>query len=155
MPTTQHNPMITYYPPAPFRAGQYPMPHHTFEDFAMPRVYALITPINEYNMKSARVYTPSPWHPKYIGFYDWTWSEEDGIWRRTQGGTFNTVEEARADWKYRTSKGHTPQNVIENPLNGDKGEPWDEFANHFCSAGTYGFHELIRSYNNDYPRKAN
>jgi len=145
--------MLSHYIPAPYRAGDYPMSFHTFEDFAMPRVYALIeTDSTSYNISNARVYTPNPWYPAEVRFFDWM-LYNDGIWRRTQGGTMS-VEKARADWKYRISKGHTPQNVIENPLNGDKGEPWDEFANHFCPAGTYGFHELIRSYKNDYPRKA-
>jgi len=137
----------------PHKKGDFGMPYHTFEDFDMPKVYALITPINEYNMKSARVYTPNPWYPNYIGFYDWVWSKDDGIWRRTQGGTFYTVEEARADWKKRKAQGHIPQDVIAEPLNGGDDKPWDEFANHFCPAGTHGFHELIRTYGNDYPRK--
>lgn len=130
--------------------GQY---HHTFEDFDIPKVYALITPINEYDMKSARVYTPNPWYPDKIHFYDWVWSKDDGIWRRTQGGTFKNVEEAREDWKTRKAKGHIPQDMIAKPINGEIRPAWDHFAEHFCPHGTYGFHELIRSYNNTYPIK--
>jgi hypothetical protein len=68
----------------PHKKGDFGMPYHSFEDFDMPKVFALITPINEYGMKSARVYTPNPWYPNYIGFYDWVWSKDDGMWRRTQ-----------------------------------------------------------------------
>lgn len=153
MPTTRHNTMLSSHAPVPFRAGEYPMAHHTFEDFAMPRVYALIHTDSTYDVKSARVYTPNPWYPDTVHFYDWV-LYNDGIWRRTQGGSF-TVEAAREDWKSRKAWGHIPQDVIANPLNGDKGEPWDEFASNFCPQGTYGFHELIRSYKYDYPRKAN
>jgi len=145
MPTTQHN-LSTQY-----RVGEIPMPHHTFEDFAMPRVWALIETNTEYNVTTARVYTPNPWHPNEVRFYDWTLNQ-DGIWRRTMGSAL-TVQAARDDWKSRKAKGHIPQDVIANPLNGDKRVWWDEFANNFCSQGTYGFHELIRAYKNDYPRK--
>ena len=153
-------PMLPSHAPAPFLAGEYPMPHHTFEDFAMPRVYALMDYPSSYSadfdVHSARVYTPNPWYPDTVHFYDWMLCD-DGIWRRNQGGSF-TVDAARADWKSRIAKNHTPRDMIANPFNGDMREtpikPWDEFANHFCPQGTYGFHELIRSYNNDYPRKA-
>jgi hypothetical protein len=147
MPKMKNNTMLSSYALTPYRAGEIPMPYHTFEDFAIPRVYALIC-----SAESARVYTPNPWYPDTVHFYDWI-LYHDGIWRRTQGAAL-TVNAARDDWKSRIAKGHTPRDVIENPLNGDKGEPWDEFANHFCPQGTYGFHELIRSYKFDYPRKA-
>lgn len=148
MSTTQHNSMRS----TQYRAGEIPMSHHTFEDFAMPLVYALIETNSEYNMKFARVYTPNPWHPTEVRFYDWILSS-DGTWRRTMGSSFGSLEAARADWLSRKAKGHIPQDVIANPLNGDKRVWWDEFANNFCSQGTYGFHELIRAYKNEYPRK--
>ena len=151
MPTTHHT-SIGSFAPAPYRAGEIPRSHHTFEDFAMPRVYALIETHSEYNIKTARVYTPNPWHPTEVRFYDWTLNQ-DGIWRRSQGGAFRNIEDARADWNSRKAKGHTPQDVIANPLNGDKRVWWDEFANNFCSQGTYGFYELIRAYNYEYPKK--
>jgi len=153
MPTKQHNPMLPSHAPAPFLAGEYPMPHHTFEDFAMPRVYALIHTDSTYDVKTARIYTPNPWYPDTVHFYDWMLCD-DGIWRRNQGGSL-TVEAARADWKSRKSWGHTPRDVIANPLNDDFRDSWDIFADHFCPHGSYGFHELIRSYKYDYPRKAN
>jgi hypothetical protein len=153
MSTTRHNTMLSSHAPAPFRAGEYPMPHHTFEDFAMPCVYALIHTDSTYDVKTARIYTPNPWYPDTVHFYDWMLFD-DGIWRRHQGGSL-TVEAAREDWKSRKAKGHTPRDVIENPLNDDFRDSWDIFADHFCPHGSYGFHELIRSYKYDYPRKAN
>jgi hypothetical protein len=154
MPNTKYNPtpISSYYAPDLYCAGDIPMPHHSFEDFAMPCVYALIETNTEYNMKFARVYTPNPWHPTEIRFYDWILSS-DGIWKRTMGSAM-TINAARDDWKSRKAKGHIPRDVIVNPLNGEEYEPWDAFAFHFCSHGTYGFHELIRSYKFDYPRKA-
>ena len=125
----------------------------TFHDFAIPRVYALILTDSTYDISTARVYTPNPWHPDTVHFYDWVLSS-DGIWRRTRGGSFS-VEAARDDWKSRKANGHTPRDMIADPFNGDKREPWNEFARHFCPQGTYGFYDLIRSYNNDYPRKVN
>ena len=145
--------MLSSPAPAPFRAGEYPMPHHTFEDFAMPCVYALIHTDSTYDVKTARIYTPNPWYPDTVHFYDWMLFD-DGIWRRHQGGSL-TVEAAREDWKSRKASGHIPQDVIENPLNDDFRDSWDIFADHFCPHGSYGFHELIRSYKYDYPRKAN
>ena len=153
MPKTRHNTMLSSPAPAPFRTGEYPMPHHTFEDFAMPCVYALIHTDSTYDVKTARIYTPNPWYPDTVHFYDWMLCD-DGIWRRNQGGSL-TVEAAREDWKSRKAKGHTPRDVIENPLNDDFRDSWDIFADHFCPHGSYGFHELIRSYKYDYPRKAN
>lgn len=144
-------PMLPSHAPAPFLAGDYPMPYHTFEDFAMPRVYALMDYSADFDVHSARVYTPNPWHHDMVHFYDWM-RYEDGIWRKTQGGSF-TVEAAREDWKSRIAKGHTPRDVIAKPLNDDFRDSWDIFADHFCPHGSYGFHELIRSYNYDYPRK--
>ena len=118
----------------------------------MPPVYALMHYSAEFDVHSARIYTPNPWYPTEIRFYGWMRCE-DGIWRKTRGGAL-TINAARDDWKSRIARGNTPRDVIANPLNGEEYEPWDAFAFHFCSHGTYGFHELIRSYKFDYPRKA-
>lgn len=136
--------------PIPHRVGYIGMPNHTFEDFDMPRVFGLFESINQYGMQFARVYTPNPWRPTEIRFYDWDWSIEHG-WRRMKGGTFKSIEEAREDWKSRKAKGHTPRDMIADPFFPDH-MSWDIFASHF-SHTTHGFHEVIRTYGNDYPRK--
>lgn len=134
----------------PHRVGFIGMPNHTFEDFDMPRVFGLVEPTNEYGMRFARVYTPNPWNPDEIRFFDWSWSKTNEGWVRTRGGMMS-VEEAREDWKTRRNQGHFPRDMIAEPFHGGY-EAWDIFAFHF-SHTTYGFHEVIRTYGNDYPRK--
>jgi hypothetical protein len=138
----------------PFVAGDYPHAMHTFHDFDIPRTYALISPVNEYGMQFARVYTPNPWVPNEIRFYDWVMCS-DGIWRRSQGSHFPDLETARTDWKKTKEQGWTPQDVIANPLNGrlSCGNPWDEWTCHF-SGMTQQFYRVIPYYHNTYPRKA-
>ena len=135
----------------PFVAGDTPVPNHTFEDFAIPRTYALVTPINEYEMQFARVYTPNPWYADEIRFFDWTWSKRDDTWYRVSGGSMNP-EDARKDWKSRKAQGHTPRDVIANPFNESECPVWDIWTYHF-SHTSYGFHALISTYENTYPRK--
>lgn len=137
----------------PYVAGDTPVPNHTFEDFEIPPTYGLIEPRNSFGMKCARVYTPNPWFPTEIRYFDWSWSERDNTWFRTRGGTMN-IEAARDDWKSRKAQGHIPQDVIANPLNEceRKYPVWDIWSYHF-SHTTYGFHALIRTYENTYPRK--
>lgn len=138
----------------PFVAGDYPHAMHTFYDFDIPRTYALVSPVNEYGMRFARVYTPNPWVSGEIRFYDWDIGD-DRIWRRSQGGTFRTIEDARKDWKMTAAKGWIPRDVIANPLNGSlHGDTtWDEWACHF-SGHTNQFYRLLPIYKFTYPRKA-
>lgn len=138
----------------PFVAGDYPHAMHTFHDFDIPRTYALVSPVNEYGMQFARVYTPNPWVPNEIRFYDWVLGNE-GIWYRSKGSHFPDLETARADWKKTKAQGWTPQDVIANPLNSSMycDNPWDEWTCHF-SGMTQQFYRVIPYYYNTYPRKA-
>ena len=160
MPTMKLNPAATR--PAfvdsasdsrPYKPGEIPAAWHTFHDFAMPRTYALVSPVNEYGMQFARVYTPNPWVSGEIRFYDWDIGD-DRIWRRSQGGTFRTIEDARKDWKMTAAKGWIPRDVIANPLNdADMHDPWDIWACHF-SGHSNQFYRLLPIYKFTYPRKA-
>ena len=138
----------------PFVAGDYPHAMHTFHDFDIPPTFALISPVNQYGMQFARVYTPNPWVPDEIRFYDWVMCS-DGIWRRSTGSHFPDLETARTDWKKTKAQGWIPQDVIANPLNGSLycDNPWDEWTCHF-SGMTQQFYRVIPYYKNTYPRKA-
>ena len=138
----------------PFVAGDYPHAMHTFHDFDIPPTFALISPVNQYGMQFARVYTPNPWVPDEIRFYDWVLGD-DRIWRRSTGSSFCDLETARTDWKKTKAQGWTPQDVIANPLNGSLycDNPWDEWTCHF-SGMTQQFYRVIPYYKNTYPRKA-
>lgn len=133
--------------------GNIPMHTDTFEDFDMPRTYALVSPVNEYGMRFARVYTPNPWVREEIRFYDWVLGAE-GVWYRSKGSSYN-IELARLDYTKTKAKGWTPQDVIANPLNGTlyAGTTWDEWTCHFCGH-TQQFYRIIPVYKNTYPRKA-
>ena len=134
-------------------AGQIPMHTDTFEDFDMPRTYALVSPVNEYGMRFARVYTPNPWVRTEIRYFDWVIGKER-IWYRSMGSSYD-IETARIDYKNVKAQGWTPQDVIANPLNGSlyAGTTWDEWSCHF-SGMTQQFYRIISVYNNTYPRKA-
>jgi len=123
---------------------------HDYSDFAMTPTFALMNLNSTFGVSNARVYSPNPWHPTEVRYYDWL-LYDDGIWRRTSGGTFH-VDKAREDWKHRKGLGHIPRDVIANPLNDDGWADCDEWASHFAG-DTRFFFDLIKSYNNDYPRK--
>lgn len=139
----------------PFVAGDYPHAMHTFHDFDIPPTFALVSPVNQYGMRFAMVYTPNPWVREEIRFYEWVFGHE-GIWYRSRGGSFKTIEIARQDWANTKEKGWTPQDVIANPLNGSMycNNPWDEWTCHF-SGMTQQFYRVIPHYGNTYPRKGN
>jgi hypothetical protein len=140
--------------PGPYKPGDIPAAWHTFHDFAIPRTTALVSPVNEYGMRYAMVYTPNPWVATEIRFYEWILGSEN-IWRRSRGGTFKTIELARLDYTKVKAQGWTPQDVIANPLNGELylDNVWDTWACHF-SGMTQQFYRIIPIYNNTYPRKA-
>ena len=135
-------------------AGNIPMHTDTFEDFDMPRTYALVSPVNEYGMRFARVYTPNPWVRTEIRFYEWVLGNES-VWYRSRGSSFANIETARLDYTKTKAEGWTPQDVIANPLNGELycGTTWDEWTCHFCGH-TQQFYRIIPVYNYTYPRKA-
>ena len=147
------NPMNAMPPKTPFRPGEIPAAWHTFEDFDIPRTYALVSPVNEYGMRFAYVYTPNPWVSTEIRMYEWVLGNEGG-WYRSKGRTCE-IETARFDYKNMKAKGWTPQDVIANPLNGSlyAGTTWDEWSCHF-SGMTQQFYRIIPVYKNTYPRKA-
>jgi hypothetical protein len=138
---------------SPFRDGDIPAAWHTFYDFDIPRTYALVSPVNEYGMRFARVYTPNPWVPDEIRFYDWILGKE-GFWYRSKGSSCG-IEAARFDYTQTKAQGWTPQDVIVNPLNGSlyADTTWDEWSCHF-SGMTQQFYRIIPVYKNTYPRKA-
>jgi len=138
----------------PFVAGDYPHAMHTFHDFDIPRTYALVSPVNEYGMRFAMVYTPNPWVRTEIRFYEWVLGAE-GVWYRSRGSSFANIEIARLDYAKTQAQGWTPQDVIANPLNGTlyAGTTWDEWSCHF-SGMTQQFYRIIPVYNFTYPRKA-
>ena len=138
----------------PYRDGDIPSARHTFYDFDIPRTYALVSPVNEYGMRFAMVYTPNPWVLGEIRFYEWVLGSE-GIWHRSRGSTFASIEIARLDYTKVKTMGWTPQDVIAKPLNGELylRTTWDEWACHF-SGMTQQFYRIIPIYNNTYPRKA-
>lgn len=140
-------------PKKPYRNGDIPAAWHTFHDFDIPRTYALVSPVNEYGMQFAYVYTPNPWRHEEIRIYEWVLGKE-GVWYRSKG-RFCYIETARIDYKNMKAKGWTPQDVIANPLNGEPHlrTSWDEWACHF-SGMVQQFYRIIPVYNNTYPRKA-
>ena len=156
MPTIKLKPTTTrpaFTPYAPFVQGEYPTAFHTFHDFDIPPTFALVSPVNQYGMRFARIYIPNPWVPDEIRYYDWIMGDA-GIWSRSMGSHFRNLETARMDWKKTKAQGWTPQDVIANPLNGENDTPtWDRWAYHFCSQ-SFGFYSILRIYKNTYPRKA-
>jgi hypothetical protein len=139
----------------PFVAGDYPHAMHTFYDFDIPRTYALVSPVNEYGMRFAMVYTPNPWVRTEIRYYEWVLGSGACVWYRSRGSSFANIEIARLDYTKTKAKGWTPQDVIANPLNGELycGTTWDEWTCHF-SGMTQQFYRIIPVYKNTYPRKA-
>ena len=125
---------------------------NTFDDFAMPHAWALIDTQPSYGIRYARVYTPNPWNTDEVRWYDWVFSEQDSTWRRSQGGSF-TLEYAREDWHSRKARGHVSRDVIVNPFNKSDWPPCDVWASHFAGEARF-FYDLIKTYNNDYPRQA-
>jgi hypothetical protein len=157
MPTMKHSTTRAAFsspPPThkPYRNGDIPAAWHTFYDFDIPRTYALVSPVNEYGMRFARVYTPNPWVRTEIRYYDWVLGKE-GVWYRSKGSSC-VIETARLDYTNTKAQGWTPQDVIANPLNGSlyAGTTWDEWSCHF-SGMTQQFYRIIPVYNNTYPRK--
>jgi hypothetical protein len=137
----------------PYVAGQIPQSFHTFNDFAIPRTYALVSPINQYEMRFACVYVPNPWVPDEIRFREWVYSANSG-WQRSKGQMLN-IELARVAYRMMMNQGWTPRDVIADPLHGEwyMNNPWDEWACHFCF-NTEQFYRIIPHYNYTYPRKA-
>jgi hypothetical protein len=122
----------------------------SYEDFAMPPTFALVSSVDSYGTQLARVYTPNPWHPSGVRIQDWK-LYGDGIWRRTLGCYSLEIAQARTDWKSLRSKGYAPRDVIANPFNGSRLASWDEWASHFAG-DEMTFCELLTSHG-DYPRK--
>jgi hypothetical protein len=137
---------------APYVAGEIPAAYHTFNDFDIPRTYALVSPANEYG-RVARVFVPNPWRADEIRTRNWFYSPKSG-WQLSQG-TFVSIDEARQDYKILMASGWTPRDVIADPLHGEwyMNNPWDEWACHFCF-NTEQFYRIIPHYNYTYPRKA-
>ena len=119
-------------------------PEDDFSDFAMPKVIALM------NDKVCRVFVPNPWYPSMVEVRDFS-LYDDGTWRRISIIT-TQIEVAREDYRSRINEGHTPRNVIENPLNGEKYPKSRIFAIYFAIAADT-FEELVTVYG-PYPKKA-
>lgn len=139
MPTMKPNPAATR--PA----------FNNYADFAIPATFALISP-SHMSMSFARLYVPNPWRPSEIRFYDYVLT--NGLWCKNGGSTFPSVEDARANWRLLISEKWTPQNVIVNPLNGNRSgmDICDMWAAYFAGYPCF-FSDLVRHYG-DYPRKA-
>ena len=122
----------------------------SYEDFAMPKTFALVSSVDSNGTQLARVYTPNPWYPADVRTQDWK-LYGDGIWYRTLGCRTVEIAQARKDWKSLRGKGYTPRDVIANPFNERDLPSWDEWASHFAG-WAMSFCDLLKTYGN-YPRK--
>lgn len=124
-----------------------------YSDFDIPATFALISPVGGLGMRYARLYVPHPWISNEIRFYDFS-CDSNGVWSKMGGSFFINRESARENWRLLVSEKWTPQNVIENPLNGNRNNmsPWDLWAAYFAGHECF-FSDLIRHYGNNYPRK--
>jgi hypothetical protein len=123
---------------------------YDYSDFDMPPTYALMSPVSKYGIQIAVVFIPNPWNPNEVRCYNWSLGP-DSYWRRTEGRAMK-IEDARAKWNSLKNEGYTKRNVISEPLNETTLDPWDIWSLHFTYGGS-DFYELIKVYDNNYPRR--